>query len=74
MKDTRITKISEQLAVQFRAEFFNIFNRANFSLPASTNFVSGSTVGAANVSSTAGIITTTADSSRQIQFGLKVTF
>jgi len=32
------TKISEQVAVQFRAEFFNIFNKVNFRDP--DNYVS----------------------------------
>ena len=32
IKDTRVPKISEAFNVQFRAEFFNIFNHANFSL------------------------------------------
>jgi hypothetical protein len=27
------TKLSERLALQFRAEFFNLFNHANFRLP-----------------------------------------
>jgi hypothetical protein len=74
MKDTQITRISEQFRIQFRAEFFNIFNHPNFSLPTSTNFVSGATVGTGKINPSAGVITSTTTSSRQIQFGVKVLF
>jgi hypothetical protein len=62
------TAISEKVKVQFRAEFFNIFNRANFGSPNSVVFASAS----ATPSSTAGLITSTSTTSRQIQFGLKL--
>lgn len=71
IKDTRLPKITEVFAVQFRAEFFNIFNRANFAYPSGrTIFTSENGIPAAN----AGRITGTTTSSRQIQFGLKVIF
>jgi hypothetical protein len=63
MKNTRVRKISGQFAVQFRAELFNIFNHANFGTP-----------NGALSNSTFGLITSTAGTSRQIQFGLKVLF
>jgi hypothetical protein len=47
-------------AIQFRAEFFNIFNKVNFGLP--SNIVRGSGF---------GLISKTAGPSRQIQFSLK---
>jgi Carboxypeptidase regulatory-like domain len=50
-------------AVQFRAEFFNIFNTVNFGLP--SNIVRGSGF---------GIISKTAGSSRQIQFSVKLIY
>ena len=62
------TVVSEQATLQFRAEFFNLFNRVNFGLPNTTVF-SGATVNAA-----AGVITTLATNPRQIQFGLKLIF
>jgi hypothetical protein len=74
MKDTKIPKISEFFDVQLRAEFFNIVNHPNFGLPTATNFVTGATVGTGRISSQAGVITTTATTSRQIQFGLKILF
>ena len=49
--------------VQFRAEFFNIFNVVNFALP--SNLVLGSGF---------GIISKTAGTSRQIQFSLKLIY
>ena len=49
--------------LEFRAEFFNIFNIVNFGLP--SNIVNGSGF---------GIISKTAGSSRQIQFSLKVIY
>jgi hypothetical protein len=64
-KDTRI---SERMTLQFRAEFFNIANHANFRIPNTVVF-SGS-----SISSSAGIITATSTTSRQIQFGLKLIF
>jgi len=62
------TAISEKLRAQFRAEFFNILNRANFGTP---NAVVFSSAGSAPAS-TAGVITSTSTTSRQIQFGLKL--
>jgi len=64
----KIATISEKVRAQFRAEFFNIFNRANFATP---NAVVFSSAGSAP-SSTAGVITGTSTTSRQIQFGLKL--
>ncbi len=55
----------ERWKVQFRGEFFNIFNHPNFGNPNST-FVPGSTV--------FGNITTLSSNMRQTQFGLKVLF
>jgi hypothetical protein len=62
------TAISEKLRLQFRAEFFNVFNRANFGSPNAVVFGSAS----ATRSPTAGVITSTSTTSRQIQFGLKL--
>jgi hypothetical protein len=66
-KDTQIT---EGLRAQFRAEFFNVLNHTNFGTP---NEVVYSAAGA-TPSPTAGVITATASTSRQIQFGLKLLF
>jgi hypothetical protein len=82
VKDTKIPKVSEAFDVQFRAEFFNIFNRPNFappvdnldvlagSSPPFTNFVAGSpnAIGAVPF----GVLTRLQGPERQIQFGLKI--
>ena len=62
------THITERTNVLFRAEFFNITNRANFNVP---NFLIFSVP---NYSPSAAKITSTTTSSRQIQFGLKLIF
>ena len=64
------TRINERLNLQFRAEFFNVLNRANFGTPNTVVFTSAS----ATQSPTAGVITSTSTTSRQIQFGLKLLF
>jgi Carboxypeptidase regulatory-like domain/TonB-dependent Receptor Plug Domain len=60
--------VSERARLQFRAEFFNLLDRANLGTPSATVF-SG-----ASVSPTAGLITTLATTPRQIQIGLKLMF
>jgi len=65
---TKDTAVSEKMKLQFRAEFFNALNRVNFDTPNPIVFSSGA------ISSTAGLITATATTSRQIQFGLKLLF
>jgi Carboxypeptidase regulatory-like domain len=61
------TPIRERARLEFRAEFFNILNRANFNTPNPIVFTSATVT-----SPTAGIITATSTTSRQIQFGLKL--
>jgi Carboxypeptidase regulatory-like domain/TonB-dependent Receptor Plug Domain len=61
-------RVSEGLNLQFRAEAFNVLNHPNFAFPNEVLF-SG-----AQYSSSAGVITSTATTSRQIQFALKVLF
>ncbi|MGH9613015.1 MAG: carboxypeptidase regulatory-like domain-containing protein, partial [Bryobacteraceae bacterium] len=60
------TPIRETLHLQFRAELFNLLNRANFNTPNAVAFTP------TGVSPTAGLITSTSTTSRQIQFGLKL--
>ncbi|MGC1873091.1 MAG: carboxypeptidase-like regulatory domain-containing protein [Acidobacteriaceae bacterium] len=66
-KNTALTK---KLNLQFRAEFFNILNRTNFGTPNTVVYASDTTT----PSPTAGLITTTSTTSRQIQFGAKLLF
>jgi hypothetical protein len=60
--------LSERLKLQIRSEFFNSLNHANFGTPNAIVFSNGA------ASSTAGLITSTATTSRQIQFGMKLMF
>jgi hypothetical protein len=62
------TRIRERLGLQFRAEIFNLLNRANFNTPNLIVFTPS------GVSGTAGAITSTSTTSRQVQFGLKLRF
>ncbi len=70
-KDTRV---NERMSVEFRAEIFNLLNRANFNTPNLITYVlqapPNTTV--PEQSPTAGSITSTSTSSRQVQFGLKL--
>ncbi len=60
--------LTERVKLQIRSEFFNALNHANFGTPNAIVFSGG------QISSTAGLITSTATTSRQIQFGMKLTF
>jgi carboxypeptidase family protein len=60
------TRIRESLNLQFRAEIFNLLNRANFNTPNLIVFTPS------GVSGTAGAITSTSTTSRQVQFALKL--
>ena len=70
-KDTRV---NERMNVEFRAEIFNLLNRANFNTPNLITYVlqapPNTTV--PELSPTAGTITSTSTASRQVQFGLKL--
>ncbi len=60
-------KIRETQDIEFRAEFFNIFNHPNFGLPGGGSAVAVDVPGGAS-------ITNTATDNRQIEFALKYTF
>jgi hypothetical protein len=60
--------LSERLNLLFRGEFFNVFNHTNFNTPNPVVFTSAT----GGPSPTAGVITATSTTSRQIQFGLKL--
>ena len=66
------TKIHERLSMQFRAELFNILNRANFNTPNLIVFTPPTATNLTGLSGTAGAITSTSTAARQVQFGLKL--
>jgi len=66
------TSIHERASIQFRAEVFNLLNRANFNTPNLIVFTPPTASNPTGVSGTAGAITSTSTPSRQIQFGLKL--
>jgi hypothetical protein len=77
LKSTRLT---ESTRLQLRAEFFNILNHTNLQLPNEVVYSAGPPQGtAANQTAAAtlgspGVITSTANTSRQIQLAVKLIF
>jgi hypothetical protein len=69
MKDTQV---HERMTVQFRAELFNLLNRANFNTPSLIVAVLAPGSTTPTSSGVGGLITGTSTSSRQVQFGLKL--
>jgi hypothetical protein len=70
-KNNYINRISERFNVQFRAELFNVFNRANFAPPIDNQSLFDQT--GAPVAG-AGRIDATSTTAREIQFAIKVIF
>jgi hypothetical protein len=66
-----VRKISENFNVQLRAEFFNLFNRANFASPVDNLIVFDQN---GNPTSSAGLITSTQTPAREIQFAVKLSW
>ncbi len=63
------TALTEHKQLEFRAEFFNLFNHASFKVP-NLKVFNANRVHSGNE----GVITTTVSQGRQIQLGLKLTF
>jgi hypothetical protein len=70
-KNNYVRRFSESFNIQFRAEFFNLFNRVNFAPPSTpTNTDVFDASGA--ISGATGLLTSTTTTARDIQFALKV--
>lgn len=72
VKNTRLSMLGEAASLQFRAEFFNLFNRTNFAPPGLQAF-SGAAENEAPLA-TLGRIRSTVTAARQIQFGIRLIF
>jgi hypothetical protein len=62
--------LSEHFGLQFRGEIFNLFNHTNLNTPNPVVYAAAT----GGPSPTAGVITSTATSSRQVQLGLKMSW
>jgi len=72
VKDTHVPKVSEAFDVQFRAEFFNLFNHPNLG-PVDSGLLEPLDATGQPVQGF-GVIDATQSPEREIQFGLKVIF
>jgi hypothetical protein len=74
------TPITNRYALQFRAEFFNVLNHTNLQVPNEIIYANGPAQGTASAQTTplalgpGGTVTGTADTSRQVQFSIKLAF
>ena len=69
-------RLAERMGLELRAEAFNLLNHPNLSIPSQRAVFSGvnATTGLGIPVASAGLITTTQTSSRQLQLGLKLSF
>jgi hypothetical protein len=65
----KVFKVYDRFDVKFRTEMFNVLNHANFGLPGTSPLTAAGTANA-----TAGRLTYTTTSARQIQFALRLSF
>lgn len=76
--DTSLQKsflLRETARLEFRTEFFNVLNHPNFGVPSGyTAFTAASAAGVPTIAANWGVISNTVTTSRQVQFGLKLTF
>jgi hypothetical protein len=86
VKNSAVPRLGESFNIQFRAELFNVLNRSNYNNPlkAGTQLFSAAPAPSGSnptpalvgspLTSSAGAISSTATSSRQTQFALKIIF
>ena len=80
---TKKTNVGENVTVEFRAEFYNIFNRSNLGLPGddgdlpvneNVTYNPDGSVASFDINPDAGFIDKTTTKQREIQFGLRIAF
>jgi hypothetical protein len=81
VKDTALPMFGEAGSLQFRAEFFNVFNMVSWNNPSATLFSPAGGQNSVNVftappigANIPGEVTSTASKPREIQFALKILF
>ena len=70
---TKLTRIGEKQSIQFRSEFFNLFNHPQFALPNLAANVNNQSLYGSNPA-LLGVITGTAVNPRLVQFALRLQF
>ena len=70
----KTTRLSERTSLEFRSEFFNIFNRANFNSPGQTERRVFTSTNPNRRAGASGRLIQTTTTSRQIQFAVKLLF
>ena len=73
-KNNRVRRISENFNLQFRIEMFNILNHPNFAVPGPGDGNTDIFDGTGTLNPTAGLLTKTTTTAREIQFAVKVIF
>jgi hypothetical protein len=76
---TKKTSVGENVTVEFRAEFFNIFNRTNLGLPETQvvenpAYNADGSVASFDIDPQAGFIDSATTKQREIQLGLRIAF
>jgi hypothetical protein len=72
LKNFQLKKISEVANLQFRAEMFNLPNHPNWGQPGQSIYLNGA--GEGTINPNVGKVTSIIGTSRQIQFGLRLSF
>ena len=70
----KTTRVKENISLEFRVEAFNLFNHPSFGIPEQYLYTGVDQNGNGIPNSTAGQITNTVSSARQLQFAFKVLF